>query len=101
MMQSRRWHFAFRDGQETLGAQSGLGVLHMNCVPSCARLSSPGKVGRNAFGSELRSVVAVAAADMSENRCQSRDGALLRCYHSELLVASSGSESTLSPKSQS
>ena len=26
---------------------------------------------------------------------------LLRCYHSELLVASSGSESTLSPKSQS
>ena len=73
----------------------------MNCVPSCARLSSPGKVGRNAFGSELRSVVAVAAADMSENRCQSRDGALLRCYHSELLVASSGSESTLSPKSQS
>ena len=28
MMQSRRWHFAFRDGHETLGAQRGLGVFH-------------------------------------------------------------------------
>ena len=97
MFAPRKWSSDGSSGPDVrgIGEADKVALLAMRAV------SAPLVPGADGARGQCRLHAAAQAADMSENRCQSRDGALLRCYHSELLVASSGSESTLSPKSQS